>query len=256
MLDRSRGREIHCGWPPFPAPAVAEARAAAESAVAQDAGRPTRPGRSQPGPAELPAAARTFPGRRGIGPLPQRLLPEVTWPKPTSTAALPCPTSPEGPSTSGSGRAPFRLNSGGSRSGAPRAIPTRCSPLPPPAPSWPAGKLSGRGSTPGSGPGPAWSSPANLPTTPRSIRRQGRKPTASSPKEPPSAASEIDAEVKSIVAQRSETARARDGKAAADIERMQAARDLGAGPAASCRAGARLRAADLGRHGQARRACP
>ena len=37
----------------------------------------------------------------------------------------------------------------------------------------------------------------------------------------------IDAELKSIVAKRSETARARDGKAAADIERMQAARDLG-----------------------------
>ena len=37
----------------------------------------------------------------------------------------------------------------------------------------------------------------------------------------------IDAELKSIVAKRSETARAREGKAAADIERMQAARDLG-----------------------------
>ena len=37
----------------------------------------------------------------------------------------------------------------------------------------------------------------------------------------------IDAELKSIVAKRSETARARDGKAAADIERMQAAQDLG-----------------------------
>ena len=37
----------------------------------------------------------------------------------------------------------------------------------------------------------------------------------------------IDAELKSIVAKRSVTARARDGKAAADIERMQAARDLG-----------------------------
>ena len=37
----------------------------------------------------------------------------------------------------------------------------------------------------------------------------------------------IDAELKSIVAKRSETARARDGKASADIERMQAAQDLG-----------------------------
>ncbi len=37
----------------------------------------------------------------------------------------------------------------------------------------------------------------------------------------------IDAELKSIVAKRSVTARARDGKAAADIERMQAAQDLG-----------------------------
>ena len=37
----------------------------------------------------------------------------------------------------------------------------------------------------------------------------------------------IDAELKSIVAKRSETARARDGKAAADIERMQAAKELG-----------------------------
>ena len=37
----------------------------------------------------------------------------------------------------------------------------------------------------------------------------------------------IDAELKSIVAKRSETALARDGKAAADIERMQAAQDLG-----------------------------
>ena len=37
----------------------------------------------------------------------------------------------------------------------------------------------------------------------------------------------IDAELKSIVAKRSETARSRDGKAAADIERMQAAQDLG-----------------------------
>ena len=37
----------------------------------------------------------------------------------------------------------------------------------------------------------------------------------------------IDAELKSIVAKRSETARARDGKAAADIERMQAAQNLG-----------------------------
>ena len=37
----------------------------------------------------------------------------------------------------------------------------------------------------------------------------------------------IDAELKSIVAKRSETARARDGKAAGDIERMQSARDLG-----------------------------
>ena len=37
----------------------------------------------------------------------------------------------------------------------------------------------------------------------------------------------IDAELKSIVAKRSETARARDGKAAVDIERMQAAQDLG-----------------------------
>ena len=37
----------------------------------------------------------------------------------------------------------------------------------------------------------------------------------------------IDAELKSIVAKRSETARARDGKAAADIEWMQAARNLG-----------------------------
>ena len=37
----------------------------------------------------------------------------------------------------------------------------------------------------------------------------------------------IDAELKSIVAKRSETALARDGKAAAGIERMQAAQDLG-----------------------------
>ena len=37
----------------------------------------------------------------------------------------------------------------------------------------------------------------------------------------------IDAELKSIVAKRSETARDRDGKAAADIERMQATEDLG-----------------------------
>ena len=37
----------------------------------------------------------------------------------------------------------------------------------------------------------------------------------------------IDAELKSIVAKRSETARARDGKAAADIERIQAAKELG-----------------------------
>ncbi|MCY3759024.1 MAG: hypothetical protein OXG96_14990 [Acidobacteria bacterium] len=36
----------------------------------------------------------------------------------------------------------------------------------------------------------------------------------------------IDAELKSIVAKRSETARARDGKAAADIERIQAAKEL------------------------------
>ena len=37
----------------------------------------------------------------------------------------------------------------------------------------------------------------------------------------------IDAELKSVVAKRSETARARDGKAAADIERIQAAKQLG-----------------------------
>ena len=37
----------------------------------------------------------------------------------------------------------------------------------------------------------------------------------------------IDAELKSIVVKRSETARARDGKAAADIEQIQAAQDLG-----------------------------
>ena len=36
----------------------------------------------------------------------------------------------------------------------------------------------------------------------------------------------IDAELKSIVAKRSETARARDGKAAADIERIQAAKEI------------------------------
>ena len=37
----------------------------------------------------------------------------------------------------------------------------------------------------------------------------------------------IDAELKSIVAKRSETARVQDGKAAADIERIQAAKELG-----------------------------
>jgi len=37
----------------------------------------------------------------------------------------------------------------------------------------------------------------------------------------------IDAELKSIVAKRSETARARDGKAAADMERIQAAKEIG-----------------------------
>ena len=37
----------------------------------------------------------------------------------------------------------------------------------------------------------------------------------------------IDAELKSIVAKRSETARARDGKAKADIERIQAAKEIG-----------------------------
>ena len=45
----------------------------------------------------------------------------------------------------------------------------------PPAPSWPGGKLSGRGSTPGSGPGPAWSSRASSPTTPRCTERPERK---------------------------------------------------------------------------------
>ena len=53
----------------------------------------------------------------------------------------------------------------------------------------PPASCRGRGSTPGSGPGPAWSSPANSPMTPRSTGRPGRRSSASSPKDLPSAAS-------------------------------------------------------------------
>ena len=180
MLDSSRGREIP--WPPFPSPSVAEARAAAESAVAQDAGRSRlRPGRSQPGPAELPAASRTFPGRRrtSTSSVSFRDLAEAhfdghpyvarravnQWIRAGAFKETTA-TGPQGQCLQGAHRHP------------------------PPAPSWPAGKLSGRGSTPGSGPGPAWSIPANSPMTPRSMPGgPGGDQAPPRPKDLPSAAS-------------------------------------------------------------------